>query len=292
MFGKLSFENQVNVVGGAVMVLIGGYVLTSWVKARDLPACQSSYPPPTQMSLLRTNEAPMSPAELQARIGFGERGVLENATVVKTDGPEGWALNVKVGNPKENGPAVSFHWSPANIGNATSACLSYSVFIPRDFGFSQGGYLPGIIGDLVSAPKPGSGSQSGFGSRPHWNDNGVIAVEANTGDAAVGEGGQMIASKDIRIARGRWVRIDQEVVLNTPNAQNGQVRVWVDGKLAVANSKLAWRAHSGIRVAGVGADIGYTKIKSNILPNRTPSEIKISPMQLSWSSETATASSK
>lgn len=292
MLSKLSFESQVNAVGALVFALIGGYVVSELVRTRDTPVCQTRYPAPTQMSLLRANGIPMTPAELQARIGVGERGVIENASIVKSDGPDGLALRVKTGAPQENGPAVSFQWSPSGIGSASAACLSYSVLIPRDFPLSQGGYLPGIAGDMTGLPKGTTSTQTGFASRPRWGDNGTFDIETNTSQAELGEGAQRIASKTVTLPQGRWVRIDQEVVLNTPNAQDGQLRVWIDGRLAITNSKIAWRGHGGIRIVGVAADVGYAPMRANILPTRKPSEIKLSPLQMSWSAPAQTALSK
>lgn len=291
MFGKLSFENQVNLAGGAVLVLIVGYVLTETVKSRDLPACQASYPPATQLSFLKSNGQPMSPPELQARIGVGERGVLERATVVR-EGPETYAMAVKAGLPQENAPAISFQWSPSGVGNAKAACLSYSVMLPRDFNLSQGGYLPGIVGDLINVPRGSSGAQTGFGSRPVWNESGAFYIETNTSDNTVAEGTAVPASQEFKMPLGRWFRVDQEVILNTPNAQDGQIRMWVDGKMVVNRSKLALRAHGGIRISGIGADVGYRTMRTNILPTRKPTEIKFTPPQFSWRTAEVAVSSK
>ncbi|NJM55648.1 MAG: hypothetical protein HC841_06830 [Verrucomicrobiae bacterium] len=289
MLEKLSFENQVNAFGGVVIVLIGVYVLSEVVTTRDSPACMSGYPAYTQFSFLNSKNAPLEPAELQARIGFGERGVIENGSITESDGPEGWAFNVKVGSPKENGPAVSFNWTPSNMGAARSACLSYSVNLPREFNFSQGGYLPGLFGELS---KTASSTQTGFGARPIWVANGAFQMDVNTSQSAIADGGRRIAAKEFSIPRGRWVRIDQEVVLNTPNVQDGQLKVWVDGRLMINEKKLAWRSHSGIRISGVAADIGYSKINTNNLPPRQLSVIKFSPPQIAWKTEEAKTSSK
>ncbi|MDZ4843656.1 MAG: hypothetical protein SH859_16135 [Hyphomicrobium aestuarii] len=289
MLEKLSFENQVNAFGGVVIVLIGVYVVSEVVSTRDNPACMSSYPAYTQFSYLNSKNAPLVPAELQARIGFGERGVMENGSISKSDGPEGWAFDVKVGSPAQNGPAVSFNWTPSNMGAAKSACLSYSFNLPREFSFSQGGYLPGLFGDLS---KTASSTQAGFGARPMWVGNGAFQMDVNTSQPAIADGGRRIAAKEFSLPRGRWVRIDQEIVLNTPNVQDGQLKVWVDGRLMINEKKLAWRSHSGIRISGVAADVGYATINTNNLPARQPGLIRFSPLQMAWKVEEAKTSSK
>ncbi|MBX9925281.1 MAG: polysaccharide lyase [Hyphomicrobiaceae bacterium] len=289
MLDKLSFENQVNVFGGVVVALIGVYVLVEVVMTRDNPACMSGYPAYTQMSFVNSKGTPLDPAELQARIGFGERGVLERGSIV-SDGPSGLAFNVNVGAANENAPAVSFNWAPSNLNAAVSACLSYSFFLPRDFNFSQGGYLPGLFGD---ASKGTSSSQAGFSSRPHWVANGFLQMENHLSSPAVAQAGATrLQAKEYTLPRGRWVRIDQEVILNYPNTQNGQHKVWVDGKLLIHEKNVAWRGHAGVKIAGVGADVGYAPMTTNILPTRQAASIRFSPFQLGWKSEDAKTSSK
>lgn len=289
MLEKLSFENQVNVFGGIVVALIGVYVLAEVVTTRDNPACMVGYPAYTQMSFANSKGAPLSPPELQARLGVGERGVMQHATIGKSDGPEGLAFDVKVGAPQQNGPAVSFTWAPHNLSNATSTCLSYSFYLPRDFNFSQGGYLPGLYG----LGKSSTATQSGFSARTSWSANGLLQMEKNFSDVtAAQQGSSIVAVKDYTLPRGRWVRVDQEIVLNAPNQQNGQLRLWVDGKLRLHEKKLAWRNHASIMVAGVAADVGYAPMKTNILPARPEATIRFSPLQIAWRGEEVKTSSK
>jgi len=272
MFGKLKFENQVNAIGGLVLLVLGGVTMSELLRSKATPACSTRFPASTQMSLLRTNGVPMAPAELQARIGVGERGIIEKASVVKSDGPSPWALNIKVGTPEENEPSVAFTWTPHGMSKASSACLKYSVLLPREFDFSQGGFLPGFVGDFSA--KAASTGQTGFASRIGWTETGQVASFINLSDSTLGDGGHRVVAPTGTLPRGRWFDIEQEIQLNAPNTTNGQLRVWVDGKLLFEKTKVAWRGHSGVTVSGVVADIGYKRIHTNILPARKVANVR------------------
>jgi hypothetical protein len=56
---------------------------------------------------------------------------------------------------------------------------------------------------------------------------------------------------------GKWVTIEQEILLNTPDASNGQLRVWVDGDLGLDRRNLQVRSDGVVRFEGMVADTHY-----------------------------------
>ena len=181
MFNELSFKNQVNAVGGLAFVIIGGFFAYELGKSRDMPACGARYPVTTQISLQKNDGTPLAPGELQARMGFGERGLFEKATVIKTaDGPSPYGLDVKVGGAVDADTGAYFYWTPGGMGKATSACLSYQVLVPIDFDYARGGRLPGVYGGFAGGGN--SPTQSGFATRFAWDELGAMSVEANFTD--------------------------------------------------------------------------------------------------------------
>lgn len=274
MFEKLSFENRVNAFGGVLVMVAAIYGASELTRKRTVATCVATYPAGTQMSLLRVNGQPMAPAELQARIGAGERGVLERASVVKSDGPSPYALAVKAGALEGKAPAVHFNWQPSSLSRPASACLTYQVKLPDDFDFASGGYLPALFGDTRSAQP--AGTQTGFAARIVWAKGGRMGLDLNHSSSAISQEPQWQELPKTVLPRGRWVAITQEVVLNTPNAQNGELRVWVDGELKIDITNVPFRSHAGIAVSGVVADIGYRHAEAK------PSVIQMSPLQLAW----------
>ena len=51
-----------------------------------------------------------------------------------------------------------------------------------------------------------------------------------------------------RLPRGKWIRLEQEIVLNTPGRKDGSIRVWVDGTLVVDKQHLMLRDNDAVDV--------------------------------------------
>jgi hypothetical protein len=276
MLEKLTFQNQVNAVGGLAFLVTGSFFAYEFGRSRDAKPCGTRYPSVTQMSLQKPTGEAMSPAELQARAGNGERGVLEKASVIKVVGaPAPLALSVEIGGNADTG--ASFFWAPGGLQKATSACLSYQVFLPKDFDFAKGGQLPGLFGIARNA------NQRGFATRFTWDEAGNIGVEANLSDydLAAPLTDPVRYSSQSPMPRGRWVQLEQEITLNTPNAQNGMLRLWVDGRLKHEDNTVAWRGNGGLSITGARTEVSYRN-DADTVSAKKPVNIIVSPPQLSW----------
>ena len=71
-----------------------------------------------------------------------------------------------------------------------------------------------------------------------------------------------------------------ETVLNSPNAKDGLVRLWVDGRLSVEDLAVAWRGNNGVRLVGALVDIGYGPTLAPT--DKKPTVVTLSPLQLAW----------
>ncbi len=268
----------VNAIGLLLGLSLVGYIAYSLVHVETTAACSQRYPGATRLPLKTGDGALLSTIELQARAGLQEWGVTENTKVV-AEGPAGAALQVKLA-PVEAGerggarPAngVSFHWSPAGIGQAHSACLAYSVWLPKDFPFNDGGVLPGIFGGQADAINDPPKDGSGFGTRINWRGDGVGELAAKPS----GSGYALPIQRGFPLARGRWMRIEQEIVLNSPGKANGLARMWVDGDLKAENTALTLRKDKTETMFGVLADIGYLRASGTV------GTLLISPFEIAW----------
>src|SRR5262249_20803835 len=92
---------------------------------------------------------------------------------------------------------------------------------------------------------------------------------------------QQTDADNLTIPRGRWVQLDQEVVLNGPEQENGVLRVWVDGALAIDRADFEYRSKSDMGVTGIAADVFYA---GEDIAARSPADTKIwlSPFQVRW----------
>ncbi len=272
-----------NLIFNAIGVLIGltvlWWVVTSLVLTKKEAQCSPRYPAPTRFSLRTGAGALMSPIELQARAGLGEWGLIDNAKVVaapKT--PTGAALEVKLASVPDtaasgrNANGVSFHWHPAGARAATAACLSYNVWLADDFGFGDGGLLPGIIGGLPGAAARDPGNKERVGTRPQWRRGGEGELDA----AGMGSGYTPVSLRRFPLPKGRWIHVEQELVLNTPGTADGIARLWLDGQLKAEDTQATLRKDKNVTILGVLADIGYFR-----KPEK-PSTLRLTPFELSW----------
>lgn len=253
------------------------------------PPCSSRYPSATEFALISDANAPLSAIELQARAGLDNWGVLENARVMKAfhDAPSPMVLQVRL--PKGstsmyqaagNGGGLTFRWQPRAMEGATSACLSYSVFIPAGFDFGKGGELPGLFGGKAYKPATPADGVNGFASRPIWGVDGKGELRLQTPSV---KGGltQALGAPSFKLERDRWISIEQEAVLNTPGLNDGIARIWVDGVLKTERTKIGWRKDKSLTLSGVINDVWYGGLDSKAT---APADtfLALTPATLSW----------
>jgi Polysaccharide lyase 14 len=269
-----------NVVGVLIGVTVVVYIINSLVFTEKEASCSARYPAPMRFALHTGAGTLLSPIELQARVGLNEWGVNENASVVDApESPGAAALEVKLATVPEveagkdrSANGVSFRWLPAGLGAASSACLSYKLWLPDDFDFAEGGLLPGPFGGAPGVAASDLASKDRFAAHVQWLRGGEGSLNVATmgaGYASIGHGG-------IPLPKGRWMRIEQEMVLNTPGQENGVVRMWIDGELKAESTRMALRKDAGEKILGVLADIGYLSAPA------APGMLRMGPFELAW----------
>jgi Polysaccharide lyase 14 len=267
-----------NAVGALVGVTVVGYIAWSLFQVEHEEPCRARYPAPTRFSLATSAGAPLSPIELQGRAGLGEWGVLDNTKVVPTEEAPGTALEVKLASvtnesvhSARQANGVDFRWMPLGMKSATAACLDYSVFIPEKFPFNEeGGALPGVFGGPLPPDKPGDANR--FAVRLQWTGDGKgILYVAPAGSPFRG-----INLSGFALEPGHWMRMQQEVVLNTPGEANGIVRLWADGELKAEDKGVDLRKDKADGITGVLVDVGYLR-----QPGAAAS-LRFSPFEISW----------
>jgi hypothetical protein len=266
----------------ASLVAIGAVVgvVRTWIAPSALRACSERYATSMVFPLERGGVV-LTATDIQARAGGGDAGLLENLDVVRLKkGPVPIAMSVQLpkGSAAPTSSAVpkggiSFPWQPRSLKDKSTVCLSYQVLLPSDFDFNLGGALPGLLGRADQ-------SDDRFLVRLAWHQGGAIgATNFVTLD---GKKFKQLAEGDgTTIPRGRWVQLEQEVVLNSPDQENGILRVWVDGSLVIDKADFAYRVKPGISVAGVAADLFYS---GEDISARAPADarVSLSPFEIRW----------
>jgi len=232
---------------------------------------------------LERGGAVLTAADLQTRLGGRDVGLSRNVEIARLqDGPVPVGMAVTLPKEPVAGPdtaavdgGLSFPWEPRALQSQRAVCLSYQVMLPANFDASVGGLLPGIRG----ADRSG-GADDGFVARPAWRASGEGGA-----DQAVRAGSERrslrLEAHGFALSRGRWARLDQEVVLNAPNRRDGIYRIWVDGVLVLDRTDLELRATPGITISGVAASVFYGGEDAIA---RAPRDTKIwlSPFEVRW----------
>ena len=290
---KLPNQN-IMLLNGAAALVIGGslfYMVQSLVSSEQLLPCTQRYEQGVQMGLERAGQ-PITPADLQARASGTDWSLLERTQIVKVAaGPAKYAIEFDLtGAHAENraeptGRAgAGFHWSPRPMQAAQTACLAYSVFIPEGFQFGGGGRLPGLTGMIDAAKAPlregetaaASAEGTPLSVNTGWDKDGTVQMLAY---GPKFDGGATFRGRSaFSLGRGKWMRVEQEVVLNAPGADDGALRLWLDGDLKIDTSA-NYRDQPG-RITGVVSEVVPTG--QDVSPKAKDHKISVTPFTFYW----------
>lgn len=289
-------------VGGVGLCAIGFIMAVQSLNAPkpETPTCETRYQNGVLFSYKRKEGTPLSPEDLQARLGGTDRGLMTNSRVVMDQGvPQGYALEVslKRSNADEDDQArsgIGYTWAPRQLGAATSACLSYSVWVPEDFTYGTGGALPGLVsnsdfpdyGIAPADPQPKQESSNSedqppkivpFAVRMIWTPDGRIELLElpNQGH----KGSLVLDPQKASLKQGKWTRIEFEVTLNEPGKPNGTIRAWVNGKLVDERFDTVWRMDEMQSLQAVVGGIHHISA-AGWAPAPVNTRVRISPLEL------------
>lgn len=284
MSQKMSATMIVNIgAAGIALALIGYGVVTTFVLEGPPPGCMAHYARTATFDLTSSNGGPISLIELQARAGNGERNIVENARIVPvSDGPAPAALEIKLGLPERatgsDASGVLFKWRPMAGDRASAACLRYNLFMPDDFDFASGGSLPGLVGGDVA--QSGSEAKSGFELSTRWQHGGTVGFVLRAPEVQP-QGSKRFDNFVTTLPRGRWVSVEQELRLDKPGAEDGELRVWLDGSLVVDKSGLDIHKDADPVIDAVHANVGFV-VGPRKLPQGEAGTLRLSPIELAW----------
>jgi hypothetical protein len=122
--------------------------------------------------------------------------------------------------------------------------FAYDVKFDRDFDFVKSGKLPGFVGGKHNSGGNKPNGYDGWSARVVWLRGGEIGQYIYHPDQP-DKWGQVFKysaqGRSVLIERGRWYRIINRIVMNTPMKQDGIVQAWMDGKLVLDLRNLRFR---------------------------------------------------
>jgi len=283
---KLSSGTLFGFAGGIFGLVTLGAMISSQFAPETYPACSERYMQAGMFALKRSSGALLRPVDLQSRLAGREWGVLDNISMENAPGaPLDTTMTVKFDAggdvnfaTRKAASGVGFNWQPGYLKKANSACLSYSVQVPEDFKFGKGGTLPGLFG---ASPEARANNISEFSTRMRWMEQGRAAIQLVLATSPDHQR-LSLSGKWFKFPRGKWVNIEQEVVLNQPGQADGVIRIWIDGRLHLNQGGMAFRKSGRTTFAGVTADTHYAQRDMTWAPAPKKTEIKLSPLLLRW----------
>ncbi len=285
---RIPVRFYINAAAGFVAVAIVALAVRGALVTEDVEQCSERYGNGTLFGLQDKSGAALTTIDLQGRLAGRDWGLHENAKIVPLkDGPSPVALQIslpKVAEKTEGGAqpksGMGFTWLPSKLPNAKAACLTYNVWLPEDFNFGTGGSLPGLFGGETS-DTPTMRTKASFSARNAWTGDGQPQIRAITATTPQG----VIYSSDsdtIVLPRGRWVRLEQEIVLNQPGEEDGILRIWVDKKLRFSNTEMSFRKDDRSTLRGVIADVHYSNSALTAMPSPKTTSLQMTPFELYW----------
>ena len=275
-----------NGAGVLLFAGLGFYIVRSFIVTESMEQCTNRYDTLTEF-VLDNGAGPLTPVQLVGTIGASQRGIVRNAKVVKVKGvSSGNALKVALrpdppGTESGTGNGIGFVWTPRDFKDATAACLSYAVYVPKSFDFGNGGFLPGVFGGRPMTLREASDGKSALAQRVVWRVNGRGNLFAQMPDHDLTRGAYL-AQEGFKFPRGRWVRIEKEIVLNDVGKWNGVSRLWIDGEIVASKERLTWRKSKELFLTGVQADIGYGIPQRDVPRPAKPGQLFVSQLELRW----------
>lgn len=227
--------------------------------------------------------------DIQTELLERDWGLDKNGHLLKVSaGPEPAALEVRmpaggraggtIDNPVSG---VGFKWMPSFLRRATSACVTYNVWVPEDFPVNRGGVLPGLFGGDPRAAAKDAG-QPFFAVRLRWLGKGAIGYQY-IGPNRRKTVQRALADGRVRLPRGRWVSFAEEIKLNTPGRNDGALRIWVDGALQLEVKKLSFRRDGKLGFTGVWADTHFVRSGSGAwAPAPKSTRLRMTPLIVRW----------
>lgn len=286
MSGMMLFNTGV----ALFLLTTAGLAMRATFVKEQAPVCTQRYQNALLYPWAMADGRPYSAADLQAKLGGFDWGVIDNVRFV-AGVPVISKVAIEVGLPKDartqssesdelkRRSGMGFAWQPSRIKDAEHACLGYSVFIPAGLEAGGGLSLPGFFGNVDAEPL--GDRQPVFSSRMRWRDETRLDVVVVGPENPVGMALQL-DPQHFKLERGRWVRIDQEIAMNTPGRRDGLLRVWIDGDLKLEQKNVVYRQDLSQGLRGVDASVHYSRPNHAWSPSPKDGAIRLSPFEVRW----------
>lgn len=297
----MKISNSTSIVFNVAGAVIGVAALAGAVRYTlfkpQIPPCEARYKHVMRLPLEQDGKL-ISTDDLQARVGGRDKGLSNVEIGREPDAPKAAALKVSLPagslgpEAASNSGGMHFPWEPRAIAQQTAACLAYDVKLSADFELTENGLLPGITGAdpqederfevYLSWDRSGEGTvRHKIATKEPAQSAKSTGILTNPVDLSNNDTGYGVELAGFELPKGKWLRINQELVLNKPDQSDGVLRLFIDGKLIFERSDMHLRtlAETTLRGAALaahvlGADARYQAAKDG--------SVSFSPFELYW----------
>ncbi|AHF91427.1 hypothetical protein OPIT5_15560 [Opitutaceae bacterium TAV5] len=166
-----------------------------------------------------------------------DNGVRENrVSVLQEDGNSFIRVSYPQGQIGSRASGASWR-SP--LPPSDEATAEYRVRFEPDFHWTSGGKLPGLSGGTGATG--GRPNPDGLTARYMWKPGGRLILYLYHSEQR-GRYGDGIRLDHALLRPGEWHTLRQRIKLNTPGQPDGELQVWIDGKLAFNRTDMRWRS--------------------------------------------------
>jgi hypothetical protein len=145
----------------------------------------------------------------------------------------------------------------------TTATLEYEILFPTEFEWVKGGKLPGMFGGRPSCTGQDVAADC-YSARFMWgaNGNGYPYLYIPKDAPHLLEFCAYTQYKDCKrdyafsfnstsyFTKNSWIKVKENIVLNTPNKPDGILQVWINGVKKIDYRKIIWRSVSTVNTVG------------------------------------------
>jgi hypothetical protein len=175
-------------------------------------------------------------------------------SITYTDNETNKALAVRYPNGEYGTSASGAQWKLLFSSSYEWVRLSYRVQFTSPFDLVKGGKLPGLIG---GAGNTGGGIPSGtdgWSARMMWRSEGAIVQYVYHPDQPeyYGEDFPWVdGAEPLFFQPGQWHDVVHEVKMNTPGLNDGSIKTWLDGELALEAESMRFRDVDDFAIDGM-----------------------------------------
>jgi hypothetical protein len=183
------------------------------------------------------------------------QGVEEGrVSITDTDIEMNRALTVRYPKGEYGTSATGAQWKLMFGGSYECVRLSYRVQFTSPFNFVNGGKLPGLIGGEGNTGGGIPSGTDGWSARMMWRIEGAIVQYVYHPDQPEYYGEDfpwVIGDEPLFFQPGQWHDVVHEVKMNTPGLNDGSIKAWLDGELALEAESMRFRDADDFAIDGM-----------------------------------------